>query len=513
MAIYTNFDANAGAQRILVKNSAVAIDQACCCGCTTDSDCPSDPDPCSICINGSCTPFVASPSGASTIVEGSTATGSFSTNLPSGTSVTIGVTPASNFFAPTAATRTVSASGSVSFSVTSIDNTTAEGDRFFRFYLIYTKPNGETCTKYSGYWLIRDNDGRVCCCNGQCTLQASATACSNYCGQGGVFHSSRTSCSGIGTLCALGRCCSSGGSCTETTQTGCGGVAWLIYSSCSGAYPCWAPCCVNGTCTLRTYNGCFSLGGTWYPAYLGGGCASVTCPSVCNAPCINRYERIDGQPNLGCGGAIYGSQSISVPSGCNYVTISGSADDQLRITNGGTTFYSPTGNCPGGSFGANNVSVAFQAAASTFQIAAIDHFGLAIGYDITICFSANAAMRAAPRTTTVKGLLSRFGLTAKPTEPTMAAAPAAADKPTGGVGTELKALLARFGILSTPTCSCNARAEEMDRRGVQWCRDNEELIISWMEEEAEKRDLFFMPLFAKLLLWRAIRNAEKKGYG
>lgn len=79
-----------------------------------------------------------------------------------------------------------------------------------------------------------------------------------------------------------------------------------------------------------------------------------------------------------------------------------------------------------------------------------------------------------------------------------------------GPGTELKALLAKVGITSTPTCSCNQRAQEMDAKGVQWCRDNEELILSWLKEEADKRGLPFVTMAAKLLIRRAIRNAEKK---
>lgn len=79
-----------------------------------------------------------------------------------------------------------------------------------------------------------------------------------------------------------------------------------------------------------------------------------------------------------------------------------------------------------------------------------------------------------------------------------------------GPGTEMKALLAKVGITATPTCSCNQRAKEMDDKGVQWCKDNEELILSWLKEEAAKRGLPFISLAAKLLIRRAIRNAEKK---
>jgi hypothetical protein len=51
----------------------------------------------------------------------------------------------------------------------------------------------------------------------------------------------------------------------------------------------------------------------------------------------------------------------------------------------------------------------------------------------------------------------------------------------------------------------------MDYMGPQWCRDNIELIVDWMKEEAEARQLgymFFRPA-TKLMVSRAIRKAEK----
>lgn len=84
--------------------------------------------------------------------------------------------------------------------------------------------------------------------------------------------------------------------------------------------------------------------------------------------------------------------------------------------------------------------------------------------------------------------------------------------PAGGPGTELKALLAAWGITSSPTCSCNARAAEMDRRGSDWCASDEGMktILGWLREEATKRRLPFVEAAAKLLVRRAIAKARKK---
>ncbi len=78
-----------------------------------------------------------------------------------------------------------------------------------------------------------------------------------------------------------------------------------------------------------------------------------------------------------------------------------------------------------------------------------------------------------------------------------------------GVGTELKKMLASVGIRSTPNCSCNARANAMNKNGIEWCKKNKDVILSWLEEEAKKRKLPFFRFFARRMVNIAISNAEK----
>jgi hypothetical protein len=49
----------------------------------------------------------------------------------------------------------------------------------------------------------------------------------------------------------------------------------------------------------------------------------------------------------------------------------------------------------------------------------------------------------------------------------------------------------------------------MDKRGIDWCERNQDTIVGWLEEEARARELPFVPIAAKLLVKRAIRNAKK----
>ena len=89
-------------------------------------------------------------------------------------------------------------------------------------------------------------------------------------------------------------------------------------------------------------------------------------------------------------------------------------------------------------------------------------------------------------------------------------APGFTPRPSSGPGTELKKLLGRIGITASPTCSCNARARQMDAFGCEWCEQNTDTITGWLREEAAKRRLPFLDAVGKLLVRRAISNARKE---
>jgi hypothetical protein len=78
-----------------------------------------------------------------------------------------------------------------------------------------------------------------------------------------------------------------------------------------------------------------------------------------------------------------------------------------------------------------------------------------------------------------------------------------------GAGTELKKVLKLFGIESTPDCSCNRYAAMMNMNGCEWCKSNIEIILDWLKGEADKRRLPFIRAGARLIVKRAIKNAEK----
>ena len=86
-----------------------------------------------------------------------------------------------------------------------------------------------------------------------------------------------------------------------------------------------------------------------------------------------------------------------------------------------------------------------------------------------------------------------------------------AGQPLTGPGGEVKAILAKFGIVASATCSCNARAAQMDAWGMAGCLKRIPEITGWLREEAEKRGLwFFAPAGVALILLAVSLAALKR---
>lgn len=76
-------------------------------------------------------------------------------------------------------------------------------------------------------------------------------------------------------------------------------------------------------------------------------------------------------------------------------------------------------------------------------------------------------------------------------------------------GTELTKLLDKIGIRYKAECSCKDRAAAMNVKGVEWCRENIELIVDWLAAEAKARKLPFVRLAGKALVKLAIRRSVR----
>jgi hypothetical protein len=82
----------------------------------------------------------------------------------------------------------------------------------------------------------------------------------------------------------------------------------------------------------------------------------------------------------------------------------------------------------------------------------------------------------------------------------------------GGPGTQLSRLLKKIGIEPTPTCSCRAKAAEMDSWGPDECERPERIdeVVAVMRAEAAARGLPFLDAAGRMLVRRAIANARRE---
>lgn len=78
-----------------------------------------------------------------------------------------------------------------------------------------------------------------------------------------------------------------------------------------------------------------------------------------------------------------------------------------------------------------------------------------------------------------------------------------------GTGSILAGMIHSLGIKMTANCSCRRHALEMNEKGPEWCEQNIDTILSWLEEESKKRSIPFVKPVAKLMVQRAIAVSKK----
>lgn len=76
-----------------------------------------------------------------------------------------------------------------------------------------------------------------------------------------------------------------------------------------------------------------------------------------------------------------------------------------------------------------------------------------------------------------------------------------------GVGDALKSMLSKIGIVAKKGCQCNQRSREMNLRGPDWCEENIDTVVGWLEEEAKSRRF---PLFSRTIAYLLVRRAIKR---
>ena len=98
-------------------------------------------------------------------------------------------------------------------------------------------------------------------------------------------------------------------------------------------------------------------------------------------------------------------------------------------------------------------------------------------------------------------------------EPIVYAAGVEPPKLLPGPGDALKSILRVAGIVASPTCSCNARASQMDAWGEWESLKRLPEICGWLKEEADKREMwFFRPAGYALVVAAVLLSALKRPF-
>ena len=78
-----------------------------------------------------------------------------------------------------------------------------------------------------------------------------------------------------------------------------------------------------------------------------------------------------------------------------------------------------------------------------------------------------------------------------------------------GPGTQLSKMIKTLGIHMSDSCSCRRHALKMNEMGGDWCLDNIDTVVGWLEEEAKRRGLPFVKMVGKVMVNRAVKKSKK----
>lgn len=78
-----------------------------------------------------------------------------------------------------------------------------------------------------------------------------------------------------------------------------------------------------------------------------------------------------------------------------------------------------------------------------------------------------------------------------------------------GPGTQLSKMIKSLGIHMSDSCSCRRHALEMNEKGNDWCEQNIDTVVGWLEQEAKNRGLPFVKMVGKVMVGRAIKKSRK----
>lgn len=78
-----------------------------------------------------------------------------------------------------------------------------------------------------------------------------------------------------------------------------------------------------------------------------------------------------------------------------------------------------------------------------------------------------------------------------------------------GPGTQLSKMIKSLGIHMSDSCSCRRHAINMNEKGNDWCEQNIDTVVGWLDQEAKNRGLPFVKMVGRVMVNRAIKKSRK----
>lgn len=81
-----------------------------------------------------------------------------------------------------------------------------------------------------------------------------------------------------------------------------------------------------------------------------------------------------------------------------------------------------------------------------------------------------------------------------------------------GVGDTLSEIVKKIGYNYSPISRARSKITYLNKRGIDWCEKNQNLILRWIKEECLEHKIQYLELPAKSILRLAIHKAKRDNY-
>lgn len=77
-----------------------------------------------------------------------------------------------------------------------------------------------------------------------------------------------------------------------------------------------------------------------------------------------------------------------------------------------------------------------------------------------------------------------------------------------GIGSCLLMLLGKLNVHYDQLSTAKSKANYLDKQGIDWCENNQDIILGWIKEESNNKNITYNPKLAKILLRLAIKQSK-----